>query len=59
MLPFGNILDNLVTTLAAFGRHCSLWPEATTFEKSQKLYLQPSAAIVRYGRGPKQLRGHR
>ena len=39
-------LANLVTTFAAFGCHCSLWPKATTFERSQRGYLRPSTAIV-------------
>ena len=40
VLPFGDILANLVSTFAAFGHHYySLWPKATTPERSQKLYL--------------------
>ena len=50
---------NLVINFAAFGRHSSLWPKATTFERSQRPFLRPSAAIVRCGRRPQQLRGHR
>ena len=59
-LPFGDILANLVSTFAAFGHHYySLWPKATTPERSQKLYLRPSVAKVRCGRRPQQLRSHR
>ena len=60
VLPFGDILANLVSTFAAFGHHYySLWPKATTPERSQKLYLRPSVAKVRCGRRPQQLRSHR
>ena len=51
-LPFGDILANLVATFAAFGHHSLLWPKATTFEWSQRPYLQLLAAIVRYGQRP-------
>ena len=47
-LPFGDILANLLATFAAFGHHSLLWPKATTFEWSQRPYLQLLAAIVRY-----------
>ena len=59
VLPFGNFLANFVAAFAASGRHCSLWPMATTFERSQRGFLRPSATVVRCGRGPQQLRGHR
>ena len=39
-------LANLVATFAAFGRRCSLWPKATTFQRSQSLSLRPLAVIV-------------
>ena len=66
MLPVGGFLANLqhrylclLATYAAFGCHCLLWPKATTLERSQRPYLRPSTAIVRCGRSPQQLRGHR
>ena len=59
VLPFGDILANLVATFAAFGSHCSLWPKATTFVRSQRPSSWPSTAIVRCGYRPQQLRGHR
>ena len=34
ILPVGNFLTNLVATFVAIGHHSSLWPKATTFEKS-------------------------
>ena len=59
VLPIGNILASLLATFAAFGRHCLLWPKATTFERSQRPYLWSSAPKVRCGQRPQQLKGHR
>ena len=58
VLPIGNILASLLATFAAFGRHCLLWPKATTFERSQRPYLWSSAPKVRCGQRPQQLKGH-
>ena len=35
ILPFADISTNIVATFAPFGSHSSLWPKATTFERSQ------------------------
>ena len=59
VLPIGDILANVVATFAAFGRHSSLWPKATTVMRSHRHYLRPSTAIVRCARRPQQLIGHR
>ena len=59
MLQFADISTNIVATFAPFGSHSSLWPKATTFERSQWPSLRPSAAIVSCGQRPQQLRGHR
>ena len=48
----------LYLTFAAKGRHSSLWPEATTFERSHRDYLRPEAATVRYGLRPQHLKNH-
>ena len=40
------VFSQLTNPFAAFGHHSSLWPKATTFEKSQRCYSWPSAAIV-------------
>ena len=34
MLPFADTLTNIIATFVAFGSHSSLWPKATTFERS-------------------------
>ena len=52
VLPIGDMPANLVATFAVFSHHSLLWPKATTFEWSQRPYLQLLAAIVRYGQRP-------
>ena len=41
----------LTQTFAAKGRHSLLWPEATTFERSQRVYMRrPPQIVVAKGR---------
>ena len=44
---------------AARGRHCLLWPEATTFLKSQRVYSQLEDATVCCGQRPQHSQSHR
>ena len=59
VLPFGDILANLVVPFTACGHQSSLWPKATIFERSQRHSLWPSATIIRYCHRPQQLKGPR
>ena len=51
------VIQNLA--FAAEGSHSLLWPEATTFERSQRAYLWPEAATVRCGHRPQHLERHK
>ena len=44
---------------SATGGLSLLWPQVTTFERSQRYYLQPGAIIVRFGQRLQQLKDHR
>ena len=46
-------------TFTAECRYSLLWPEATTFERLQRSYMRPEAAIVRCGQRPQHLKSHR
>ena len=46
-------------TIAAEGHHSSLWPQATTFERSQRAYLRPEATTIRCSQRPQHLKSHR
>ena len=52
-----NFILNL--TFAAEGRHSSLWPETTTFERSQSTYLRPEAITVSCGQMPQHSKSHK
>ena len=54
------VLDSRLQILQCYRKpHRLLWPQATTFERSQRGCLQPGAIIVRFGQRPQQLKDHR
>ena len=51
--------DIQIKYIANFDHHSSLWPKATTFEKSQRDYYRLKAAIIRCFWRPKPLKSHK
>ena len=41
-------LREAILTFAAQGRYSLLWPQSTTFEKSQRGYLSPEASTISF-----------